>query len=593
MIKVSHNYFEAAQDHRAEVVLSVWTTPRGRYLYSNVFPSEEMLNYFGNIYFWDGADLTLGSGQTWGGLPVCEYGARILNPGSIRLTLSPIKGDLFVSLGQTERGAISIEYDNSDDYFSELWGAHRNEVFHFQQHEIYHGFVGLAPADFVKLLDTEIIRLRYNKQKAIVVSIAQSRVYEVITKGDALPVYALTVPGIDSHTRLLIHSNTFNGDTTFTDSSSYGQSLIAQGSSPMSHSTAQAKFGTSSMIGAPATYDYIQGPKQTWLSATAGCMDWWQYWTGGTGTQWVIYQLARKNLDSGIWWEFNSDRFYVGYGGISNLILEDTGFTNNVWQHYAITWENGVIRLFRNGTLIGVTTDGSSITPSIAANYMQACECNFGYLDEIRASDVVRWTSDFLPYSLPYGESSQDFAQSTYSHAACTAAFFTSDNWVFDMNFKKAALGEACELFTLENNGTVTTLKIGITINNFVYVTTGQSVEGTPATTTYTDTQALTSAILGQNIHLHIKYSHADSEITFTINGVGNTQAATSPYDRTGTNNERITLGHGLTGSILNMKFNEIFYLQNNQGDATLASIPDVVGALDLTVQDAGWELWT
>ncbi|MDY7037988.1 MAG: hypothetical protein SV375_17720 [Thermodesulfobacteriota bacterium] len=49
----------------------------------------------------------------------------------------------------------------------------------------------------------------------------------------------------DEYTKLLIHSDTTNGSTTFEDSSDSGHSITPNGD--VHHSTAQAKFGGSSI----------------------------------------------------------------------------------------------------------------------------------------------------------------------------------------------------------------------------------------------------------------------------------------------------------------------------------------------------------
>ena len=107
MINVTHNYMVAAKEYRPEIVWSVWTTPRGRYLWSTIFPSDDMITFFGSVNLWNGLDQTLGDGQAWGDTPVCEYGQRIVNPGSVTTSLAPQQGRLLVSLGQSERGAVS------------------------------------------------------------------------------------------------------------------------------------------------------------------------------------------------------------------------------------------------------------------------------------------------------------------------------------------------------------------------------------------------------------------------------------------------------------------------------------------------------
>ena len=61
----------------------------------------------------------------------------------------------------------------------------------------------------------------------------------------------------DQFSKLMIHSNTFNGDTIFTDSSSYPHTITAHGD--VHHSSSQAKFGGTS-IHFDGSGDYLGVP---------------------------------------------------------------------------------------------------------------------------------------------------------------------------------------------------------------------------------------------------------------------------------------------------------------------------------------------
>lgn len=180
-------------------------------------------------------------------------------------------------------------------------------------------------------------------------------------------------------------------------------------------------------------------------------------------------------------------------------------------------------------------------------------------------------------------------AESIFSHADLNAAFFSSDDWTFVVNLWLKSDFQEIGLLWLQNDGSVPTLLIGIDVDHHLYATTGQDVEGTPDTTTYTDSVDL-STYTEQWLNLSITYSHTNSLITFGVNGVTREEEATSPYDRTGTNDETITIGYEMHGYLLNLKFGPAFFLINNEGDNALSAIPDVISGHDVTIQDATWE---
>jgi len=184
-------------------------------------------------------------------------------------------------------------------------------------------------------------------------------------------------------------------------------------------------------------------------------------------------------------------------------------------------------------------------------------------------------------------------AQDTFTHAALTNAFFSTDTWFCRVVCRLDVIGEyAISFLLLENNGTQTTLDLGITSGGVLYVTTGQDIEGTPATTTLTSTFELAEAEAAEILSLYYYYDHANSELTLARGTTSETQEATQPYDRTGTNDEQITLGNQCGGQLLSLNFNDRVLWVNNAGDDALTTIPDVISNHDLTLEDAAWEVW-
>lgn len=597
MIPVSHNYQQAAYEHRPEILLSLWTTPRGLYLYSNVFPSPAIRNFFGGVTFWDSMTQTLGDGKTWGGLPLCEYGQRIINPGSIKATLTPSRGQLLVSLGQSERGVVSIEYDNSDHYFSALWGDQRNEPFLLQQHELYHGFWGINPEDFVRLPVMETFELRLSREKAIVISTQQSRVAPTIAIGPTLSTYALHSLYVGAETLLLLQSDESDGETTIEDTSPYtwGIGSETDGGVYIQHKTAQSIWGASSLKGDGLSWLSIEDMTAT-DSHPELLVDFWLYHQAAGDAQGIFaLGLIDDTIKMGLFIQSNELLWpYVGYSGSFQAYpIDASGMLTNTWVYVVMTFKQGVFAFYIDGVLLfstkivveaptsiifEETTIG--VAPLISSEYFQ------GYIDEFHVANVAVLPS--IPVG-PYVTADAIMASATYPHATLADVFFASDDWTLTLNFRKYALG-ASTLFALLNDGTTTTLEIGLTPDNTFFVTTGQAIEGIPEITTYTtSTLAMTADDRGMWRNLFIRYSHTNSEVSFRFNGASEVIAATVPYDRTGTNDEMILVGSEFNGDILNVNFSEKFILTNAQGNNALPLFPEIVRGLNLTLADANW----
>jgi hypothetical protein len=603
MLPMTSDYREAKDAEHRPLIFSMITTVRTRYIFADVWLTDDEIDRFGSLDFWNGTDATAGDGGTFGTIPVSYNQARVLSYGSLRETLTPQQDDLVASLAQTEIGSYSITYDNTDGFFSAMLGDDRSEPLIGQTLEIYQGFKGVSSVDFLPLFAGEITQITLTNETLRVIAEATATVFPVFEEGVALTAYALGSAKAEPGTILLIHSDTTNGDTTFDDDSPSAHTITGHGG--IAHSTAQAKFGTSSILFDGST-EYLSIPD----SAD------WDFGTGDFTVEMFLYIPSTDNSKSLFGRGSGSSTvhcFGYGYGGIqpnkafghrygdAQSVYSSIAIPTGQWVHVAFVRNSGTLAIYFNGVSRGSGANTRNITGSDAV-YLgwnaQQIESGVdpyfdGYMDEIRISNVARNPADFPPTSrYSGGVVNPVFARSTFTHADLANVFFATDTWACNINFEKDRLDDAGVLFSLENNGTVTTLEIGIDATNHPYVTTGQSVEGTPATTTYTDTNTLTEAMISGHLNLRIFYDHGNSLIYFTLNGSQTSQAATSPYDRTGTNNEQVTAGDDFGGWILNVKFNDTFWATNNLGSDAISSFPDVIGGHDLAIVDGTWEAW-
>lgn len=217
---------------------------------------------------------------------------------------------------------------------------------------------------------------------------------------------------IDSYTKLLIQSDTTNGDTTFTDFSLFGNGGLEHNMSRIGepvHSTGDSVFWDSSLY-----FDWIDD----WLT-TSGNDDWvfgtgdftidlWFKTNQNANYRYLAAQWDNQPNDwlfSVHWWKFG---FHIQEFDTFNALLSGTTNVNdNTWHHGAISRKNGTFYLFLDGVLIDSVTAEYNIwrdTKPLSIGSRQDLQYFFNwYMDEIRISKwIARWTSNFTPPTTPY-----------------------------------------------------------------------------------------------------------------------------------------------------------------------------------------------
>ena len=212
----------------------------------------------------------------------------------------------------------------------------------------------------------------------------------------------------DANTKLLIHSNTTIGSTTFTDSSGSAHTISALGA--CMHVAPKFGLGMASFDGSG---DYITMPKETlWLDSGrhATTSDWtiegWWYFTTDTA---AIFVEQGTNTDNAlqIWWD-NSDNIWVGMddngSSWSFSVTSNSTLAVKTWYHIALVRNEYDIRLYINGTLdsaFAATVFNGDMNHSdslvhIGESRTGSDDMN-GYVDEFRVSTVARYTANFTP----------------------------------------------------------------------------------------------------------------------------------------------------------------------------------------------------
>lgn len=214
-------------------------------------------------------------------------------------------------------------------------------------------------------------------------------------------------PVCDAYTKLLIHSDTDNGDTVFTDASPSAHVITPYGY--VEHTTAQQKFGASSIRFDGNTSSRLAIADSTdWTFGTNDfTIDFWVRFDDLSTVRTMVYWGNSGNLAA---FQLHTT-FGLRYAGMVFDIQQGggmTGWSVETWYHIAVTRSGNTWRLFKNGAIVKEATevdDHGDFNELTIGKSLTSGQYMVGYMDEIRISKgIARWSADFsgsLP-SAPY-----------------------------------------------------------------------------------------------------------------------------------------------------------------------------------------------
>ena len=210
-----------------------------------------------------------------------------------------------------------------------------------------------------------------------------------------------------SDVSLLLNMEGNNGSTTFTDGSSSGHSITANGNASIS--TSEFKFGGSSA--------YFDGSSHLSCNSSDfafGTGDFTIEWRQKVSSQDLLFTdqhgviqisassggLASSPYTNGMRIAFG----VVGNGSIgvkmgNTDVTSSTGvLTANTWQHLSVVRNSNTVKIFLNGSEIASGTNSENITSQNLAigGYIDSRFLMNGYVDELRITKgLARYTSNF------------------------------------------------------------------------------------------------------------------------------------------------------------------------------------------------------
>ena len=270
-----------------------------------------------------------------------------------------------------------------------------------------------------------------------------SGIFEAAPSGETVGTDPATIGDPNfANVSLLLHMDGSNGSTTFTDSSSNGLTVTANGNAQIS--TTQSKFGGSSA--------YFDGTGD-YLSFSAS-----DEWGFGDGAWTIEFFINTTDTDFDPIAAFNPSSPYEGWSirVESGLVkfFQSNGSTNDgfdtvsgtttvndgAWHHVALTSASGsnAVSCYIDGILAGshtftvaISTSGQALRVGADTNTTILRPLN-GYIDELRITKgVARYTSNFTAPTAAFSDQGPTVSATTgnvFNHAPSADVAYTFSN---------------------------------------------------------------------------------------------------------------------------------------------------------------------
>lgn len=211
----------------------------------------------------------------------------------------------------------------------------------------------------------------------------------------------------DENTLLLLHCDGTDGSTYFEDDNGVRAKIGIERRGAAAISTTQSKFGGSSLGFGDGVEDYykVYAPTTTYFGGTGDMTFEFWYYRASSGSG-----LHITDFRGGDTWtivDFEDGRLGLYQNGY--IVATNFGMPTLTWTHVAIVRQGTSLKWYKNGSLTDTNTvNGGSWTNRldcyIGANYADQTAGNNmnGYIDDLRISNVARYTSNFTAPTAPH-----------------------------------------------------------------------------------------------------------------------------------------------------------------------------------------------
>ena len=222
---------------------------------------------------------------------------------------------------------------------------------------------------------------------------------------------------IDSNTLLLLSFDGTGGEVTTIDSGVNSHGPISNVGS-VQQDDSQFKFLTGSSSQHDGSSDYWSIPNHTdWDFLTSNnqpfTIDLWVRFDSVAANRGFIGQDNGTSHAWGLYWNTSNTLTFEGKKSFQNQSWTASWIpTINTWYHIACVRDSADNRyLFINGVSLTLSAEQKSSAWSVGAGQpltigyidVAGAKHHSGWIDELRVSDVARWTANFTPEVIPYG----------------------------------------------------------------------------------------------------------------------------------------------------------------------------------------------
>jgi hypothetical protein len=204
----------------------------------------------------------------------------------------------------------------------------------------------------------------------------------------------------DNYTKLLLHMDGTNGNTSFIDTS--GKTITTNGDAKIS--TAQGKFNNASGL-FDGTGDYLSGDLGSDTFEIADfTIDYWVYYSS-LYDYITVFSTPRSATGFNIGTQSAGQLVFYRSGGGEILRGSGTNFVTNTWYHVAFVRSSSTLKGYVNGLEVASNTDTTNYSQSTfsVGSLDNSGEYLTGYIDEFRISKgIARWTSNFSVPTSPH-----------------------------------------------------------------------------------------------------------------------------------------------------------------------------------------------
>jgi len=214
----------------------------------------------------------------------------------------------------------------------------------------------------------------------------------------------------DPHTVLLIHSDTTDASTTFTDSSDSAHAITPV--ADVHHETDDQYFGATSIY-FDGTGDFLTADHHANWALGAGdfTIAFWANLSDVSATRCFVSQYADADRSFVFFWDVGGNMIFSystdGTSALTNAQFASTPSTGT-WYHIAVVRNGADLKCYANGTQIGSTYDISTDTifdsgQILKIGSVESTYYMYGYLDEFRITKGrACWLANFTPPTAAY-----------------------------------------------------------------------------------------------------------------------------------------------------------------------------------------------